>query len=133
MIIGSGLIANGFSDYLNRDNVIIFASGVSNSNMKATELSFQFTIPIQEVSPTLMKKIRREGTSIFLQPICRRLLWCSHRRHFGLFRQFVAFCKITRRTRRHDIFPSCSSASTTRNNVVECQDFSCEPMTTVLA
>jgi hypothetical protein len=33
MIIGSGLIANGFSDYLNRDNVIIFASGVSNSKL----------------------------------------------------------------------------------------------------
>ena len=31
MIIGSGLIANGFSDYLSRKDIVIFASGVSNS------------------------------------------------------------------------------------------------------
>ncbi len=31
MVIGSGMIAKAFSHYINNDNVIIFASGVSNS------------------------------------------------------------------------------------------------------
>lgn len=32
MVVGNGLIASYFSSYINDDNIIIFASGVSNSN-----------------------------------------------------------------------------------------------------
>jgi hypothetical protein len=34
MLIGKGMIANIFSSYKNDDNILIFASGVSNSNEK---------------------------------------------------------------------------------------------------
>ena len=34
MVLGNGLVANGFEIYKENDNVIIFASGVSNSGEK---------------------------------------------------------------------------------------------------
>jgi hypothetical protein len=37
MVIGNGLLANAFSQYKNEDNVIIFASGVSNSSTNRSE------------------------------------------------------------------------------------------------
>lgn len=43
MVIGIGMLANAFKNYLNDDNIIIFASGVSNSqeqNIKEYEREF---------------------------------------------------------------------------------------------
>lgn len=40
MIVGNGLIANAFLNYKNDDNIIIFASGVSNSS-DASDLDFK--------------------------------------------------------------------------------------------
>ena len=37
MVIGNGLIANAFNQYKNNDDVIIFASGVSNSSNNKIE------------------------------------------------------------------------------------------------
>lgn len=37
MVIGNGLIASAFSQYKNDDNIIIFASGVSNSSTNKSE------------------------------------------------------------------------------------------------
>ena len=42
MVVGNGLIAKAFKSYLEKDDVIIFASGVSNSSISEEEsLSFQ--------------------------------------------------------------------------------------------
>ena len=37
MVIGNGLVASAFSKYKNDDDVIIFASGVSNSSTNKKE------------------------------------------------------------------------------------------------
>jgi nucleoside-diphosphate-sugar epimerase len=37
MVIGNGMLANAFTKYLNKDNIVIFASGVSNSKEQRNE------------------------------------------------------------------------------------------------
>ena len=45
MIIGNGLLANTFKDYVDNDNIIIFASGVSNSKeLNDTEFKREFEL-----------------------------------------------------------------------------------------
>jgi nucleoside-diphosphate-sugar epimerase len=41
MVIGNGLMAKAFESYSENKDVIIFASGVSNSSISANEISFQ--------------------------------------------------------------------------------------------
>ena len=40
MVVGSGMIAKAFHHYINNDDVVIFASGVSNSK-EDDDLSFE--------------------------------------------------------------------------------------------
>jgi len=57
MIIGNGLIANAFLDYSDSDNVIIFASGVSNSletNEKEFELEKELIYKSLDKNKTLV-------------------------------------------------------------------------------
>ena len=47
MVIGNGLMAKSFSDYNNRNDIIVFASGVSNSTeTRSSEFKREYNLVI---------------------------------------------------------------------------------------
>ena len=56
MVIGNGLIASAFERYKNNDDIIIFASGVSNSQ-ETSELAFNREINLMKRYLNLDKKL----------------------------------------------------------------------------
>jgi len=54
MVIGNGLLANAFKKYINNDNIIIFASGVSNSK-EINETEFKRELELLKKILTISK------------------------------------------------------------------------------
>lgn len=58
MIIGNGLLANTFKNYVDNDNIIIFASGVSNSKeINDTEFKREFELLKKTLNISKTKKL----------------------------------------------------------------------------
>jgi nucleoside-diphosphate-sugar epimerase len=80
MVIGNGMVAKSFSQYLEREDVVVFASGVSNSKL-AIESEF-------EKEKNLLKKVlqNHEGKKIvyfstfnLYDPVEKNSAYCLHK------------------------------------------------------
>ncbi|MDI6034453.1 hypothetical protein QLS91_15345 [Flavobacterium sp. LB2P84] len=80
MVIGNGMVAKSFSQYLERENVVVFASGVSNSKL-AIESEF-------EKEKNLLKKVLQEhedkkivyfSTFNLYDPVEKNSPYCLHK------------------------------------------------------
>lgn len=64
MVIGNGLIANAFSEFKNIDNIIIFASGVSNS-LETNEKEFEREVDLLKSCDYNKKLIYFSSVNLF--------------------------------------------------------------------
>jgi len=60
MIIGSGMLARDFKSYEEDEHILIFASGVSNSNeTRVSEFNREQELLIDSINKNTNKKLRR--------------------------------------------------------------------------
>jgi nucleoside-diphosphate-sugar epimerase len=80
MVVGDGMVAKSFSQFNNRNDVIIFASGVSNSKINISE---EFDKELDLLKTTLSENPRKKlvyfSTFNLYDPIERSSPYCVHK------------------------------------------------------
>ena len=79
MVIGNGLLASAFKHYQNDDNVIIFASGVSNSK-ETSEAEFEKELELLKTMPK-DKLLVYFGTCSVYDPSVQNSRYVRHKMH----------------------------------------------------
>ena len=89
MLIGNGLMANAFLEYANNENIIIFASGVSNSLETRKELYKREEDLIKKCLEENYNKIFVYFSSIF-QPVVNKQDYMHHKMQMEILIQSLA-------------------------------------------
>ena len=91
MIVGNGLLANGFSEYKDDDKVVIFASGVSNSNEKCKDSFLREKVLIKKtIKENIQKKIIYFSSCALVNDSVKDIPYYEHKSDMELLIQSMA-------------------------------------------
>ncbi len=80
MVVGNGMVANNFAQYLDRENAIIFASGVSNSKLAFdSEFEREKNLLQKVLDENSGKKLIYFSTFNLYDPIEKNSPYCLHK------------------------------------------------------
>lgn len=125
MVIGNGMMAKQFAKYQNNSNVIIFASGVSNSKeTKLIEFEREFNLLQKTVSDNSEKYFVYFGTISMYDPMAKESPYVLHK--LALEKYITENCKLYNIFRVSQVIGRANNATLVNfivNNIINDKEF----------